>query len=181
MVFKKIIIDGKRISNSKLDTIMNEATDIIIMSGFSTISELEKIIKINARDNEYLVDAILYKLQITYANMINHQSDKSLTEKTACANVGLLIDKQMLILELIHRRRDEQLESYDPAKSDDENCIEDDFYTDYEMTKEEKNLSMMMDKLEYEKSTPKLSATILELINHKPDNYPTNIPNARVF
>ena len=180
MVFRKIIIDGKRISNSKLDSIMNEATDIIIMSGFSGISELEKIIRVNARDNDYLIDAILYKLQITYANMINHQSDKSLTEKTACANIALLIDKQMLILELIHRRRDEQLKSYDPVKSDDED-IEDDFSTDYEMTKEERSLSAMMDEWDSEKSSPKLSAAIMELINSKPESYPTNMPNARVF
>lgn len=101
---KKVLINGKKVSMNKVTNIIEEAVNNIIITGFKSIPELEKIVAINGRNCDYLIDNILYKLQITYANNINEESKKALTDKTAASNVSLMIANQMIILKLLNSR-----------------------------------------------------------------------------
>ena len=110
---KKVIINGKRLSMNKINIIIGESVDNIILSGFNSVSELEKIVSVNGRNNDYLIDCILFKLQITYAEIINRDAGKAIRDKTAAINVGLMIDTYIIILELIHRRLNNFICNYD--------------------------------------------------------------------
>lgn len=104
MFFEKVLINGERVNKNKVDMIINEAVDNIILCGFNSLPELEKIVKVNGRNDDYLIDNILYKLQYTYSNNIDKESNKAMNEKISAVNIGLMIDTQMIILELIQRR-----------------------------------------------------------------------------
>lgn len=119
-MYKKIVVDGKKISQAKLEILIGNAINSIILSGFATIDELDKITRVNARDCEYLVDMILYRLQVTYSDNIDKVSKASLVDISAATNVGLLIDKLMIILELIKRRRKSAI----PLTIEDKESIE---------------------------------------------------------
>lgn len=101
---RKVLINGKKVSLNKVTTIIEEAVNNVIITGFKSIPELEKIVAINGRNCDYLIDNILYKLQITYANNIEKESEKALTDKTAASNVSLMIANQMIILKLLNSR-----------------------------------------------------------------------------
>ena len=49
---------------NKITNIIEEAVNNIIITGFKSIPELEKIVAVNGRNYDYLIDNILYKLQI---------------------------------------------------------------------------------------------------------------------
>ena len=70
---------------NKITNIIEEAVNNIIITGFKSIPELEKIVAVNGRNYNYLIDNILYKLQISYINNIEKESEKALTDKTAAA------------------------------------------------------------------------------------------------
>ena len=82
---KQVLIDGKKVSMNKVTNIIEEAVNNIIITGFKSIPELEKIVAVNGRNYDYLIDNILYKLQISYTNNIEKESEKALTDKTAAA------------------------------------------------------------------------------------------------
>lgn len=65
---------------------------------------MEKIVAVNGRNCDYLIDNILYKLQISYTNNIEKESEKALTDKTAAYNVSLMIANQMIVLKLLNNR-----------------------------------------------------------------------------
>ena len=73
LLSRKIIINGKKVSLNKVNTIIEEAVNNIIITGFKTIPELEKIVAINGRNCDYLIDNILYKLQIDYTDTIEKE------------------------------------------------------------------------------------------------------------
>ena len=148
MFSRKIIINGKRLSQTKVNAIIEDAVDNIILSGFNSIFELEKIASINGKNNDYIIDNILFKLQIAYSNNIDRESKKSLYDKASAANVGLMIDKQMIILELIHRRRNNFIISaIDRYEYDDEvECLDDDDYEDAITNEEEVEQKNIQDK-----------------------------------
>lgn len=70
---------------NKITNIIEEAVNNIIITGFKSIPELEKIVAVNGRNYDYLIDNILYKLQISYTNNIEKESEKALTDKTTAA------------------------------------------------------------------------------------------------
>ena len=82
---KKVLINGKKVSMNKVTNIIEEAVNNIIITGFKSIPELEKIVAVNGRNCDYLIDNILYKLQISYTDSIEKESEKALTDKTAAA------------------------------------------------------------------------------------------------
>lgn len=101
---KKVLINGKKVSTNKVTNIIEEAVNNIIITGFKSIPELEKIVSVNGRNCDYLIDNILYKLQISYTNNIEKESEKALTDKTAAYNVSLMIANQMIVLKLLNNR-----------------------------------------------------------------------------
>lgn len=101
---KKVLINGKKVSTNKVTNIIEEAVNNIIITGFKSIPELEKIVSVNGRNCDYLIDNILYKLQISYTDSIEKESEKALTDKTAAYNVSLMIANQMIVLKLLNNR-----------------------------------------------------------------------------
>ena len=71
---KKVLINGKKVSMSRVNSIISEAVSNIIITGFKSVPELEKIVAINGRNCDYLIDNILYKLQIAYTDAIEKES-----------------------------------------------------------------------------------------------------------
>ena len=116
MFFEKVLINGEKVNKNKADMIINEAVDNIILCGFNSLPELEKIVKVNGRNDDYLIDNILYKLQYTYSNNIDKESNKAMNEKISAVNIGLMIDTQMIILELIKRRVNSFIENVDDSR-----------------------------------------------------------------
>ena len=82
---KKILINGKKVPMGMVNSIINEAVNNIIITGFKSVPELEKIVTVNGRNCDYLINNILYKLQIAYTDTIEKESVKALTDKTAAA------------------------------------------------------------------------------------------------
>ena len=101
---KKIIINGKKVPMGMVNSIINEAVSNIIITGFKSVPELEKIVVVNGRNCDYLIDNILYKLQIAYTDTIEKESVKALTDKTAAYNVSIMISNQMIVLKLLNSR-----------------------------------------------------------------------------
>ena len=101
---KKILINGKKVPMGMVNSIINEAVNNIIITGFKSVPELEKIVAVNGRNCDYLINNILYKLQIAYTDTIEKESVKALTDKTAAYNVSLMIANQMIVLKLLNNR-----------------------------------------------------------------------------
>ena len=57
---KKVLINGKKVSMNKVTNIIEESVNNIIITGFKSIPELEKIVAVNGRNCDYLIDDILY-------------------------------------------------------------------------------------------------------------------------
>ena len=130
---KKVLINGKKVSMNKVTNIIEESVNNIIITGFKSIPELEKIVAVNGRNCDYLIDNILYKLQIAYTNSIEKESEKALTDKTAAYNISLMIANQMIVLKLLNNRINNFIntvpEEEEVKKIEQEDEIE---YLDYE-------------------------------------------------
>ena len=137
---KKVLINGKKVSTNKVTNIIEEAVNNIIITGFKSIPELEKIVSVNGRNCDYLIDNILYKLQISYTNNIEKESEKALTDKTAAYNVSIMISNQMIVLELLNSRINNFINAFPEEVNEQEEEIEDlnyeddEDYTEYEDT-----------------------------------------------
>ena len=137
---KKVLINGKKVSTNKVTNIIEEAVNNIIITGFKSIPELEKIVSVNGRNCDYLIDNILYKLQISYTNNIEKESEKALTDKTAAYNVSLMIANQMIVLKLLNNRINNFINTFPEEVNEQEEEIEDlnyeddEDYTEYEDT-----------------------------------------------
>ena len=163
LLSRKIIINGKKVSLNKVNTIIEEAVNNIIITGFKTIPELEKIVAINGRNCDYLIDNILYKLQIAYTDSIGRESEKALTDKTAAYNISLMIANQMIVLKLLNNRINnfintvpEEVKKIEQKEQEDE--IE---YLDYEDDE---------DSDEYEDTTSDAISRMLEAGKNKVNN-----------
>ena len=137
---KKVLINGKKVSMNKVTNIIEEAVNNIIITGFKSIPELEKIVAVNGRNCDYLIDNILYKLQIAYTDTIEKESVKALTDKTAAYNVSIMISNQMIVLELLNSRINNFINAFPEEVNEQEEEIEDlnyeddEDYTEYEDT-----------------------------------------------
>ena len=139
---KKVLINGKKVSMNKVTDIIEEAVNNIIITGFKSIPELEKIVAINGRNCDYLIDNILYKLQIAYTDSIEKESRKALTDKTAAYNVSLMITNQMIVLKLLNNRinnfintvpeEEKKIEQKDQEEIEDLNYEDDEDSTEYD-------------------------------------------------
>ena len=139
---KKVLINGKKVSMSRVNSIISEAVSNIIITGFKSVPELEKIVAINGRNCDYLIDNILYKLQIAYTDAIEKESAKSLIDKTAAYNVGIMISNQIIVLELLNSRINNFINTFpeeinkieQEEEIEDLNYEDDEDYTEYEDT-----------------------------------------------
>ena len=129
---KKILINGKKVPMGMVNSIINEAVNNIIITGFKSVPELEKIVAINGRNCDYLIDNILYKLQIAYTDAIEKESAKSLIDKTAAYNVSIMISNQMIVLELLNSRINNFINAFPEEVNEQEEEIEDLNYEDDE-------------------------------------------------
>lgn len=137
---KKILINGKKVPMGMVNSIINEAVNNIIITGFKSVPELEKIVTVNGRNCDYLINNILYKLQIAYTDTIEKESAKALTDKTAAYNVSIMISNQMIVLELLNSRINNFINTFPEEVNEQEEEIEDlnyeddEDYTEYEDT-----------------------------------------------
>ena len=139
---KKVLINGKKVSMSRVNSIISEAVSNIIITGFKSVPELEKIVAINGRNCDYLIDNILYKLQIAYTDAIEKESAKSLIDKTAAYNVSIMISNQIIVLELLNSRINNFINTFpeevnkieQEEEIEDLNYEDDEDYTEYEDT-----------------------------------------------
>ena len=137
---KKILINGKKVPMGMVNSIINEAVNNIIITGFKSVPELEKIVTVNGRNCDYLINNILYKLQIAYTDTIEKESVKALTDKTAAYNVSIMISNQMIVLELLNSRINNFINTFPEEVNEQEEEIEDlnyeddEDYTEYEDT-----------------------------------------------
>ena len=142
---KKVLINGKKVSTNKVTNIIEEAVNNIIITGFKSIPELEKIVAVNGRNCDYLIDNILYKLHIAYTNSIEKELEKALTDKTAAYNVSLMIANQMIVLKLLNNRINnfintvpEEVKKIEQKEQEEEiedlNYEDDEDYTEYDDT-----------------------------------------------
>ena len=158
---KKVLINGKKVSMNKVTNIIEEAVNNIIITGFKSIPELEKIVAVNGRNCDYLIDNILYKLQIAYTNSIEKESEKALKDKTAAYNVSLMIANQMIVLKLLNNRINNFINTVpeeEVKKIEQEDEIE---YLDYEDDE---------DSDEYEDTTSDAISRMLEAGKNKVNN-----------
>ena len=123
------------------NSIINEAVNNIIITGFKSVPELEKIVTVNGRNCDYLINNILYKLQIAYTDTIEKESAKALTDKTAAYNVSLMIANQMIVLKLLNNRINNFINTVpeEVKKIEQEEEIEDLNYEDDEDSTEYKD------------------------------------------
>ena len=158
---KKVLINGKKVSMNKVTNIIEEAVNNIIITGFKSITELEKIVAINGRNCDYLIDNILYKLQILYTDSIEKESEKALTDKTAAYNVSIMISNQMIVLKLLNSRINNFINTVpeEVNKIEQEEEIEDLNYEDDDE-----------DCTEYEDTTSDAISRMLEAGKNKVDN-----------
>ena len=163
LFIKKVPINGKKVSMSRINSIISEAVNNIIITGFKSIPELEKIVAVNGRNCDYLIDNILYKLQIAYTDSIGRESEKALTDKTAAYNVSLMIANQMIVLKLLNNRINnfinivpEEVKKIEQKEQEEE--IEDLNYEDDE------------DSDEYEDTTSDAISRMLEAGKNKVNN-----------
>ena len=139
---KKILINGKKVPMGMVNSIINEAVNNIIITGFKSVPELEKIVAINGRNCDYLINNILYKLQIAYTDTIEKESAKALTDKTAAYNVSIMISNQMIVLKLLNSRINNFINTFpeevnkieQEEEIEDLNYEDDEDYTEYEDT-----------------------------------------------
>ena len=139
---KKILINGKKVPMGMVNSIINEAVNNIIITGFKSVPELEKIVAINGRNCDYLINNILYKLQIAYTDTIEKESAKALTDKTAAYNVSIMISNQMIVLKLISSRINNFINTFpeevnkieQEEEIEDLNYEDDEDYTEYDDT-----------------------------------------------
>ena len=157
---KKILVNGKKVSMSRVNSIISEAVSNIIITGFKSVPELEKIVAINGRNCDYLIDNILYKLQIAYTDAIEKESAKALIDKTAAYNVGIMISNQIIVLELLNSRINNFINTFpeEVNKIEQEEEIEDLNYEDDE------------DSTEYEDTTSDAISRMLEAGKNKVNN-----------
>ena len=139
---KKILINEKKVPMGMVNSIINEAVNNIIITGFKSVPELEKIVAVNGRNCDYLINNILYKLQIAYTDTIEKESAKALTDKTAAYNVSIMISNQMIVLELLNNRINNFINTFpeevnkikQKEEIEDLNYEDDEDYTEYEDT-----------------------------------------------
>ena len=155
---KKVLINGKKVSMNKVTNIIEEAVNNIIITGFKSIPELEKIVAVNGRNCDYLIDNILYKLQIAYTNSIEKELEKALTDKTAAYNVSIMITNQMIVLKLLSNRINNFINIIPEEVKNEQEEIEDLNYEDKE------------DTSEYENTTSDAISRMLEAGKNKVDN-----------
>lgn len=139
----KVIVDGKRLTSTQLEGIILNAIDNIIMSGFNSVEELERLTQINSRYNNYITDVVLFRLESTYNDHIVRECDKSLSSVVSSANVALLTEKLILILELIEKRRKTYI-SLIADNAEDYITLEDEEYDDEDTKKNISNLSNLV-------------------------------------
>ena len=157
---KKVLINGKKVSMNKITNIIEEAVNNIIITGFKSIPELEKIVAVNGRNCDYLIDNILYKLQIAYTDAIEKESAKALIDKTAAYNVSIMISNQIIVLELLNSRINNFINTFPEEinKIEQEEEIEDLNYEDDE------------DSTEYEDATSDAISRMIEAGRNKVSN-----------
>ena len=157
---KKVLINGRKVSMNKATDIIEEAVNHIIITGFKSIPELEKIVAINGRNCDYLIDNILYKLQIAYTDAIEKESAKALIDKTAAYNVSIMISNQIIVLELLNSRINNFINTFPEEinKIEQEEEIEDLNYEDDE------------DSTEYEDTTSDAISKMIEAGRNKVSN-----------
>ena len=155
---KKVLINGKKVSMNKVTNIIEEAVNNIIITGFKSIPELEKIVSVNGRNCDYLIDNILYKLQIAYTDAIEKESAKALIDKTAAYNVSIMISNQIIVLELLNSRINNFINTFPEEVNEQEEEIEDLNYEDDE------------DYTEYEDTTSDTISKMLEAGKNKVNN-----------
>ena len=158
---KKILINGKKVPMGMVNSIINEAVNNIIITGFKSVPELEKIVAINGRNCDYLINNILYKLQIAYTDTIEKESVKALTDKTAAYNVSIMISNQMIVLKLLNSRINNFINVVPEDKieqKEQEEEIEDLNYEDDE------------DSTEYEDATSDAISRMIEVGKNKVSN-----------
>ena len=139
---KKILINGKKVPMGMVNSIINEAVNNIIITGFKSVPELEKIVAVNGRNCDYLINNILYKLQIAYTDAIEKESAKALIDKTAAYNVSIMISNQIIVLELLNNRINNFINTFpeevnkieQEEEIEDLNYEDDEDYTEYEDT-----------------------------------------------
>ena len=129
---KKILINGKKVPMGMVNSIINEAVNNIIITGFKSVPELEKIVAVNGRNCDYLINNILYKLQIAFTDTIEKESVKALTDKTAAYNVSIMISNQIIVLELLNSRINNFINTFPEEVNEQEEEIEDLNYEDDE-------------------------------------------------
>ena len=115
-----------------VNSIISEAVNNIIITGFKSVPELEKIVTVNGSNCDYLINNILYKLQIAYTDAIEKESAKALIDKTAAYNVSIMISNQMIVLKLISSRIDNFINTFPEEVNEQEEEIEDLNYEDDE-------------------------------------------------
>ena len=155
---KKILINGKKVPMGMVNSIINEAVNNIIITGFKSVPELEKIVAVNGRNCDYLIDNILYKLQIAYTDAIEKESAKALIDKTAAYNVSIMISNQIIVLELLNSRINNFINTFPEEVNEQEEEIEDLNYEDDE------------DSDEYEDTTSDAISRMLEAGKNKVNN-----------
>ena len=155
---KKILINGKKVPMGMVNSIINEAVNNIIITGFKSVPELEKIVAVNGRNCDYLINNILYKLQIAYTDTIEKESVKALTDKTAAYNVSIMISNQMIVLELLNSRINNFINTFPEEVNEQEEEIEDLNYEDDE------------DSNEYEDRTSDAISKMIEAGRNKVNN-----------
>ena len=157
---KKILINGKKVPMGMVNSIINEAVNNIIITGFKSVPELEKIVTVNGRNCDYLINNILYKLQIAYTDTIEKESVKALTDKTAAYNVSIMISNQIIVLELLNSRINNFINTFpeEVNKIEQEEEIEDLNYEDDE------------DYTEYDDTASDTISRMLEAGKNKVDN-----------
>ena len=155
---KKILINEKKVPMGMVNSIINEAVNNIIITGFKSVPELEKIVAVNGRNCDYLINNILYKLQIAYTDTIEKESAKALTDKTAAYNVSIMISNQMIVLELLNNRINNFINTFPEEVNEQEEEIEDLNYEDDE------------DYTEYDDTASDTISRMLEAGKNKVDN-----------
>lgn len=126
MLRQKIIINGKRISSTKLEAILQEGLDNVILTGFFSLEDLEKAVSVNGYYSDYLIDKILDKLYNTYTDALHfNRSNASVDIRAAAANITVIARKIEIILDLMIKRSQYNLEPID-----DESDYLDDSYQD---------------------------------------------------
>ncbi len=138
MFKERIVINGKRISNSKFEVMLNDALENVVLTGFFSIDELEKTIMVNGHYNRFMVDKLLDRLYSTYSSSLVDVRKKSLYDKTAATNVIILSEKLEIIVDLMEKRAQDTIKNIrDNEEYYDYDNDEDDIFDETKIDEEE--------------------------------------------